>query len=256
MVTDADVQKAVQPAVAAANMYGVNISGSALNEVDRRAVVNMFESFKERYYEREYIEMFADSLPEIVLGALVAKAQMKAQIEGEFPSPNAIAGPVPLEAYHMGVGEDWEDGFDAAAFTTGAAVDWIHSGTPYMGGSDNKAVKIGENMVIVILGIGTLHSSPKISAIQFTIDGKLKSPQRFGTVLKLSQRRWKRFPKAILGKKDTTILGQTFAATGFGATTTDIPYLIGVSYIKEPAYRLLDPASFDGTTYDCVKTTS
>jgi hypothetical protein len=248
--------KAIQPAVNAADEYGVDISGAALNEVDRRAIVSLFESFKEKYYEREYIEMFADRLPEIVLGALVAKAQMKAQIEGEFPSPNSIAGPVPIEAFHVGVGEDWEDGFDAAAFTTGAAVNWIHSGTPYMGGTDNYAVKVGENMVVVVLGFGTLHTSPKINAVQFTIDGKLKPPQRMGAVLKISQRKYKRFPKAMLWKKDTTVLGNTFAATAFGATTTDFPYLIGVSYIKEPAYRLLDVASFDGTSYDCIKTTS
>lgn len=254
MVTDADVIKAIQPAANAADEYGVDISGAALNEVDRRAIIQLFESFKERYYDREYIEMFANRLPEIVLGALVAKAQMKSQIEGEFPTPNKIAGPVPIEAYHVGVGEDWEDGYDAAAFTTGAAVDWIHSGTPYMGGTDGNAIKIGENMVIVCLGFGTLHTSPKVSAIQFTIDGKLKPPQRFGTVLKISQRKYKRFPKALLWKKDTTVLGRTFAATAFGTTATDYPYLIGVSYIKEPAYRLLDPASFDGTSYDCVKT--
>ena len=254
-VTDADVLKAIQPAVAAADEYGVDISGAALNEVDRSSIVALFDSFKERYYDAEYIEMFANRLPEVVLGALVAKAQMKAQIEGEFPTPNSIAGPVPIEAFHVGVGEDWEDGYDSAAFTTGAAVDWIHSGTPYMGGTDNLAVKLGKNMVVVVLGMGTLHSSPKVDAVQFTIDGKLKPPQRFAFILKISQRKWRRFPKALLWKEDTTVLGQTFAATGFGATTTDFPYLIGVSYIKEPAYRLLDPATFDGTSQDCIKTT-
>jgi hypothetical protein len=111
-------------------------------------------------------------------------------------------------------------------------------------------------MVVVVLGIGTLHTSPKIGAIQFTIDGKLKAPQRFGTVLKVSQRKYKKFPKAMLWKKDTTVLGQIFAATSFGATVTDYPYLIGVTYMKEPAYRLLDPAAFDGTSYDCIKITA
>jgi len=34
----------------------------------------------------------------------------------------------------------------------------------------------------------------------------------------------------------------------------DFPYLIGVSYIKEPALRLQDPATLPGTVYNVILT--
>ena len=130
-----------------------------------------------------------------------------------------------------------------------------------MGGTAGNAVRIGENAVHVVFGLGSLHPSPKIQSVQFTIDGKTKP--KLSTFFQTkympgAARAVKELDNCYILCKDKTVLAKVFISGAFGAATSyvlDYPYPIGVSFVKEPALRLADPATLPGTTYDVIHTT-
>lgn len=229
----------------------------------------------DRAFERQFVagnlvaplaEIHRRHTREALLGAMIAKEQMDATIDGEQPASNKVGGPIPPMAPWFIVGDAWEDilGIYNAvqgSWTTGTAQDWIHSATSLGGAAAANAIRVGDNAVHVIYGIYSLHSSPKIEAVQFVIDGKTKP------ILELfwAQRcapseniKVKELDSAFIFKRDTTIKAQVFISNAFGNASTyqeDYPALLGVSFIKEPALRLLDPATIVGTRYEVCHTT-
>lgn len=231
-----------------------------------------------RSFERQFIralptKQMADihlrHIKEALLGGMIAKEQMDAEVQGETPGSNKVGGPLAIRACFLGVGDDWEDLYGIYAtvqgsWSTGAVQNWIHSGTTLMGGTAGNAIKIGENAVHVIYAVSSIHASPKLEGIQFTIDGKLKPMLICGWAQKHSvghTQRIKELDNAIILKKDTTFLAKTFFSGAFGDQVdyvTDFPVLYGVSYAKEPALRVLDPvntATWVGRVQEIVHTT-
>ena len=249
--------------------------GVVTRDLTGKELIRFGRSFERQFVlgldSREIIDIYFRHKAEAMLGALIAKEQMDSEIDGEQAASNKIGGPFPVRACWLGIGDDWEDIYSIYntaqnAWTTGAAQNWIHSGTLLMGGTAGNAIRIGENAVHVIFGMDTSHGSPKVESAQFTIDGKLKPAiytfwqQR---TLPGAVRATKEFDNAHIFKKDTTVLSQIFISRAFGAVSdyqTDFPRLVGVSYIKEPALRLIDPVTgagrlLPGTRYEVVHTT-
>lgn len=211
---------------------------------------------------------------ECILGAIIAKEQMDADVDGEIPASNKIGGPLPILAPWLGVGDSWEDinGIYSGtqdAWTTGSCEDWIHSGTYLMGGLDGSAVRIGGNAVHIIFGLGSLHSSPKVETVQFTIDGKQKPclyPWWAQRQAPGYTQRVKEFDSCFVLRKDTVFKAELYISRAFGGASAlqeDYPMLYGVSYIREPAVRLQDvdgtalgvAGNLIGNRYDVVHTT-
>jgi len=221
--------------------------------------------------QREMRDIHMRHIKEALLGGMIAKEQMDAEIQGELPASNKIGGPLPIRACWLGIGDDWEDIYSIYntaqnAWTTGSPQYWIHSGTLLMGGTTGNAIRIGENAVHVIYALASIHSSPKLDSVQFTIDGKLKPILYCGWAQKVAlghTQRIKEFDNAIILKKDTTLLAEVFFSYAYGgpsAQVVDFPALYGVSYIKEPALRVLDPVTgvgrvLPGVRYEVVHTT-
>ena len=233
-----------------------------------------------RAFERQFIRALEDMemraihmrhIKEALLGAMIAKEQMDAEIDGELPASNKVGGPVPIRACWLGIGDDWEDIYSiyntaAGVWTTGAPQNWIHSGTLLMGGTGGNAVRIGKNAVHVIYGLYSLHASPKVESVKFTIDQKAKPILQTHWAQKVApgmSQKIKELDTAFIFKRDTNVLAQVFISHAFGdysATQCDFPALYGVSYIKEPALRLHDPVTgagrvLPGVNYDVVYTT-
>jgi len=225
------------------------------------------------YPERPIVDVYLRHQGEALLGAMVAKEQMDAEVDGEQPASGKIGGPLPIRASWLGIGDDWEDlgsinGSASARgngyWTPGSPQYWIHSGTLLMGGTDGNPIKIGENALHVVFGIGSLHPSPKIESVIFEINGKEKPIILTGFQQKqMFSRKWKELDNAYVWKKTDTILARVFISEAFGETITkavDYPYLIGVSYIKEPQLRVYDPVTstsrvLPGTTHNVILTT-
>jgi len=215
--------------------------------------------------EREIVDMAIRHQKEILIGAMVAKKQMKAEIEGEQPSSNQIGGPLVTRACWLGVGDDWEDilGIYAGAqgaWTTGAPQNWIHSGTTLLGGTAGNAIRVLENAVHVIFGLGSGHAAPKIESTKFWQDEKPRPILIQGRQQKLLpySLRVKELDVAILLKDKSKFLGKVMISNAFGAGSalqTDYPYLYAASFIKEPQLSIHDPVSIPGTTEAIVTTT-
>jgi len=196
--------------------------------------------------ERAVVDIHIRHKAEALLGAMIAKEQMNSEIDDEQPASNKIGGPLAIRAN---------------AWTTGSAQNWIHSGTTLMGGTAGNAIRIGENAVHVIYGIGDTHPSPKLESVRFTIDGKQKPILNCFFAQKINPgavRAVKELDNAYIFKRDTTVLAEVFISHAYGAPSTyqtTYPRLFGVSFIKEPALRLLDPANLPGVRYEVVHTT-
>lgn len=229
-----------------------------------------------RSFERQFIRNLPDRqsfdihmrhINEALLGALIAKEQMDQEIDGEVPSSNKIGGPYPIRAGWLGIGDDWEDilGIYGAAqnsWSTGSAQNWIHSGTSLLGGTGGNPIRILENAVHVVYGLYSVHASPKIESVQFTIDGKTKPPNYLHWAQKVAPGKGqfiKELDSCYVFKEDTNVKAQVFISNAFGAAAsyvTDYPALYGVSYIKEPPLReKFDVSGLPGTTHNVVTTT-
>jgi len=223
--------------------------------------------------ERQVVDIHLRHQAEALLGAMVAKEQMEAEVDGELPASGKIGGPLAIRASWLGIGDDWEDiasvyGTPTARgqgyWTPGSPQDWIHSGTLLMGGTDGHAVKIGENALHVVYGIQSLHPSPKIESVYFRIDAKERPilvtfwAQKTPRTLRI-----KELDNAFIWKKDTTVLAKVFISEAFGDAITqavDYPALMGVSYIKEAQLRVHDPVTgvgraLPGTEHNVILTT-
>lgn len=222
--------------------------------------------FVMQFESRDLRDMFLRHQGEALLGAMLAKEQMNAEIDSEQPAPNKIGGPLPIDAAYLGLGDDWEDingiyGGVQSSWSTGEPQNWIHSGTTLLGGTAGNAIRIGENAVHVVFGIGSLHPSPKIQSVQFTIDGKLKPKLVTSFTQKYmpgAPRPIKELDNCYILNKDKTVLAKVMISGSFGdpvSNVVDYPYLIGVSFIKEPALRVLDPTTLPGAVYNVVLTT-
>ncbi len=218
--------------------------------------LNKFEvSFKRQFVmpfkEREIVDLYERHKLEILLGAMVAKDQMKAEFDGEMPESGKF-GMVRPRAAFFGIGDDWED---AGTWATGSPQNWIHSGTSLLNGTAGNPIRIGENAVHVIIAIGSLHPLPKLESIYFKIDGKDKPVLILGDAFKKSDLKYKELDRTFIWKKDTTVLAKVFASATFGSTVEDYPYLIGASFIKEEALRVHDPADVVKPAYKIISTT-
>jgi hypothetical protein len=216
---------------------------------------------------KEVMEVYLRHQKEALLGGMIAKQIMNAEVDDEIPASNKIGGPIPIRAPYLGIGYDWEDirgiyGVLAQnQWTTGAPQPWIHSGTTLMGGVRGNPIRIGTNAVHVIWGIGDINPAPKMEAMQFTVDGKQKpmiyNAWAWKQAPALTQL-FKEFDNAFILKKDTTFLATILYSANFGgpsAFVTDYPVLWGVSYIKEPVLRVLDGVTariLPGINYDTV----
>jgi hypothetical protein len=205
---------------------------------------------------RDVVDIYVRHIDEILMAAMIARNQMLSPIDGEQPGAGKIGGPLMIRASWLGIGQDWDD---VGAITTGSVQNWIHAGTTLMGGTAGNAVKIGTNQVTVLIGMGSFHPTPKIESVQFTIDGK----PRPTLVLQQIRRAMlvddafplKEFDNAYLLKKATTVLGKIIVSSGLGASVSDIPYLIGASFIQEAILRTQLASSIVGSTPDTILTT-
>lgn len=253
--------------------------GVVTRDLTDKELIRFGRSFERQFIRgydvRQIVDLHVRHKSEALLGGMIAKEQMDAEIDSEQPASNKVGGPLAIEAQWLGIGDDWEDlgSINGSAvargngfWTPGTPQEWIHSGTLLMGGTDTNAVRIGENAVHVIYGLASIHPSPKIEAIQFNIDDKEKpklltffaQKQLPGAV-----RAVKELDNCYILNKDKTIRVQVFMSDCFGDVVTelvDYPVLFGVSFIKEPALRLLDPVTgagrlMPGTRYEVVHTT-
>lgn len=246
-----------------ASDYGVTVK-TLTNAELRKFGLSFERQFVKQYPERMIQDILQRHMGEILLGAMAAKEQMNANIDGELPDAGKIGGPLPIRACWLGIGDDWEDivgitNANVAYFTPGAVDHWIHSGTTQLAGTNGNPIRIGENAVHVVVGIGSYHPSPKIESVKFEIDGKEKPV----LIMKWAQlspfgMRIKELDRGFIWEEDTTILADILISNHTPELITqavDFPYLFGASFIIEHELRVHDCGDPAVTSADVVTTT-
>jgi len=259
MVDVAALQEMQQNALAVAKDYGVTVKALTPAEL-KKFGLSFDRQFIRQYPERQIQDILERHKAEILIGAMAAKEQMDANIDGEFPGSGKIGGPLAIRAAWIMKIDDWESIYEitngTAYFTPGSPVNWIHSGTTKLGGTAGNAVKIKANAVHVVVALGSYHPSPKIESFKFEIDGKEK-PILLPKWAQLSPKgmKIKELDRGFIWKKDTTVKAQVFISQYMPAAITqavDYPYLFGASFIKEDELRVHDPTNI---STDVVTTT-
>ena len=219
--------------------------------------VSFERQFVLAFPQREVVDIFARHKREVLMGLMIARGQMDAAFDGMFPGSNKI-GMGEIRACYLGIGDDWEDitriyGGAQGYWNVGTPQPWISSGTTYLGGSSSNPVRIEENQVTVAVAIGSKHVSPKLESVYLEIDGKAKPiiPCHFATrMVPYGAIPIKEFDDALILHKNKEILARVFFSDAFGETVSkviDFPYLLGVSFIREPELRVQDPYDLVGT---------
>lgn len=218
--------------------------------------VSFTRQFVQPFPQREIVDIFVRHKREILMGAMVAKAQMDTAFDGMFPGSNKI-GMGEIRACYLGIGDDWEDIYRAtggtAYWTPGSSRNWVHAGTTYLAGTAGNAVRIFENQVTIIVAVGSKHPSPKLESVYFEVDGKPKPIVNCHFGPKLAAFGCipiKELDDAILLRENTEFLAKVFFSDYMPEAVTqviDFPYLLGASFIKEPQLRVHDPYSLIGT---------
>lgn len=249
MVDVASLKSLMVDVAKVAKDYGVTFEQLTNAEL-KKFGLSFERQFIRQHPQRQIQDILSRHQGEILLGAMAAKEQMDANIDGELPDAGKVGGPLPIRACWLGIGDDWEDIAGVTGnpyFTPGAPEDWIHSGTHLLGGTAGNPVRIGENAVHVVVGLASHHPAPKVESIKFEIDGKEKP----ALITKWSQMspgnlRIKELDRGFIWEEDTTVLAKVFISDTFGAVITealDYPYLFGASFILEHELRVHDPAN-------------
>ncbi|GAI57130.1 unnamed protein product, partial [marine sediment metagenome] len=100
---------------------------------------------------KQMVDIHLRHIKEALLGGMIAKEQMDAEVQGETPGSNKVGGPLAIRACYFGIGDDWEDLYGilnalygASAWNTGVFQYWIHSQTALLAGDDPNPIRIGE----------------------------------------------------------------------------------------------------------------
>lgn len=252
MVTIAEVKALQKDASSLADALGLVVK--ELTDDELTLFARSFErQFVVPFVEREIANLYLRHMGEILLGAMTAKQQFAQELGGERP-PAGKFGMVPIRPAFFGY-RDWDE---IGTITGASPQNWIHAASTLLtaaglGGVAGNPIAIEENAAHTIIAVGSLHPSPKIETIQFTIDGKTKpvsiSWYNFGLGVKQSALKTKELDTAFILKEDTTVLTKVYQRP----TGDDIPYLQGVSYVKEPQLRVHDPLTVVAATQKVLR---
>jgi hypothetical protein len=179
---------------------------------------------------------------EIEQGARIARAQFGQQFGGMNPESGKFAIARPRSGYF-----GWDSWEDLDSLTGDATNAWLDEGTPSnLDGSSGitNPLKVGEEAVHVICGIGTYHDSPKVAALDYEVGEEPRAT--VGTKREFTktdiQVKW--FDRAVILPENALLGAQLYADQG----GNDFPYLEGVSFIEYRASQTADPLNMTDDT--------
>lgn len=201
--------------------------------------------------ERELAPVITNHLPAIALGAMIAKKQMKgAEIQGTMPSANQI-GVTRTKPSYLGIGRSWDDAPD---FPTGTEANWVHSGTTYLGGVAGNPIRVGANAVHALLAVRNRHPSPKVDYLKAYQHGNPLPVIDLSFATQNSDFHIRELPEPFILKEGTQFRTTTYTSPVYGATVPDKLEYVGVSFVREPVLKALNPDLHRQATYDVVFT--
>jgi len=186
------------------------------------------------------VEKFREYMTEVEFAASVAKAQMDQQIGGQITTPNKVAI-TQVEPEYFGY-QDWDNIPDATADTV---TTWLDSSTPdELGGTGGEPVKVGDEAVHLVLGMGTYSSDEKARSFSFNVDRSLKTAVKAEAAFRNTDLMIQWLDQPFLLYEDREIFGEFYSP--FAGSTAFYP--VGISFIDGKKARNIEPGTFYGTS--------
>lgn len=180
---------------------------------------------------------------EIEFTAQIAKAQFDQRFDGLNPGSGFFG----IDTIHPGYFGyiDWDDCPDPGS--SGDVVSWIDqdatSTANITGGSGrDNPLRIGENAVHMIAGVGSYSQSPSATRHQFFKNDNPKTSFSSDIEFRNTDLRLKPFDAPVVFAEDDDIFARYLAGSG----GTEALYLFGVSFVPEKQLRTLDPDDMPG----------
>jgi len=178
---------------------------------------------------------------EIEFAAEVAKAQFDQRFDGLNPGSGFFG----IDTIHPGYFgyDDWDNVPDGTG--TANVIDWLDDSAPDRfngGGGRNNPLRIGENAVHLVAGIGSYAENPVATRHQFFKNDNPRTAFSSDMEFRNTDLRIKPFDAPVVLAEDDDIFGRYLSGdSGFEAL-----YLIGISFVPEKQLRTLDPADMNG----------
>lgn len=174
---------------------------------------------------------------EIEVGAEIARSQFDQMFGGVNPSSGRYA----ISRAHSGY-FGWDSWENAPSLTGGQLNDWLDDDTPdnLTSGTSGfgSPLKVGEEAVHVIVGFGTYHDSPKVSAIKPEVNEEPRPSVKVKYEWTKTDTQIKWLDRALILPENALFAAQLYAENG----GTDFPYPVGVSFVKNRAAQIADPS--------------
>lgn len=236
------------PAIDSPAQNGVERATLSDSEEDllKLAVQRGFEDTRELDTQVK-VQKLLDYSEELFESAEIAKAQLDRTFDGMSPS----SGNFGIDEIHSGY-FGWNSWYNLPEFEEGEdgyveepVQDWIDNAAPDnldgVGGVEGPAT-VGENVVHLITGVGSLAEDPVISRINWRLNDQPRPAINTEYAFKETDLQIKWLDTPVVLKDSDDIYAQVYAdEAGY-----DAPYLVGFSFIEHKDYRILDPAQMAG----------
>lgn len=224
---------------------------------DRQPLSDREKSLLETFFERggedtrsEATQTVAEKIREYEQEVVEAAKIARAQFDQKFGGMNPGSGRFGIRRTHSGFfGYDsWEGNANLTGMTAGAPVAWINDGAPdNLGGTDTtfgNPLKVGDQAVHVIVGVGTYSPSPKLSGVEWEVNEEPRSIVHTKYEWTRTDLGIKWLDRALILPENALFEAQAYPDVG----GDDAPYLVGLSFIEHRASQVLDPANMTDDT--------
>lgn len=139
----------------------------------------------------------------------------------------------------------WNDWSNLPTLTAGTDQTWLDASTPdNLSGTSGQPLKVGQQAVHLIMGLGSYDQSPKITAEQFTFNEQTYPTQYVGDEFRNTDLRVRWLDSPWILEQNDNVNATVYP----GLDGDDVPYLVGVTFINNEAARILDPSGMTGQT--------
>lgn len=172
---------------------------------------------------------------ELTFAAEVAKAQFDKEFDGVDPKSNRF-GVDRIFSGYFGL-DSWDNFTD---YTQAEVVDWLDDSVQHIGGSGGRdnPLRIGEDVVHLILGVGSYDPSPQTTRVQFVTNDNPGTSVALRPAFTQTDSRIKWLESPKLFNEDTDVYARAFG----DEAGSDALYPFGVTYIVGKRKREIDPA--------------
>jgi hypothetical protein len=212
-----------------------------LGDNERQLLKNSFQRGLEdtRTMDTEVLrEKLQEYSEEIVKAAEIARAQFDQKLGGLNPREGRFAVSRINSGYF-----GWDSWENLGSLNSGTENDWIDDDTPDNLSSGNSGVsnplKVGEEAVHIVLGVGTYHDSPKTSSISYEVNETPRTALRVKEEWTKTDVQVKWLDRPLILPENALFAAQLYADTG----GNDIPYMEGLSFVKSRASQEANPAN-------------